>query len=94
MIPNDIKLIIFDYIYGDKVYWKKKFNENIKYIQYLGISYIKNNKTCKPCKTCKTFIRFVWDIIFVDLYFIGIFPPKKNKIRKRNKFSDFYNIIL
>ena len=73
MDNNDIISIIFDFLIGDKKYWKTKYRESIKYINYLSKSYIKD------CNDCKSFIRFVWDVIFVDLYFIGIFPPKKVK---------------
>ena len=33
MDNKDITKIIFDFIYGDKKYWKNKYNENIKYIE-------------------------------------------------------------
>ena len=78
MDNNDLIKIIFEYVSGDSKYWKTKYNENVKYINYLSYSYNKDKQTNKN-NNCNSFIKFVWDVVFVDLYFIGIFPPKKVK---------------
>ena len=76
VLPEDIIQLIYDYSIGNKKYWKKKFNKSIEYINYLGKSFQDDNYDCN------SFIIFIWDVIFVDLYFIGIFPPKKIKNKK------------